>query len=103
MNIFLGLVLLAQGPQGVAIRLPDLISIGENIAGFLMIAGEILAAIVIVVSGIYYLMAGSDSTKVKAARDMLKAGIIGSLIIFGVGVIIQTVKFLAENPLGFFL
>ena len=48
-------------------------------------------------------MAGSDSTKVKAARDMLKAGIIGSLIIFGVGVIIQTVKFLAENPLGFFL
>ena len=100
--MFIFSVILAQGPQGVPIRLPDLISISENIAGFLMVAGGILAAIVIVVSGIYYLMSGSDSAKVKAARDMLKAGVIGSLIIFGVGVIIQTVKTLAENPVGFF-
>lgn len=67
-----------------------------------MVAGGVIAGIVIIGSGIYYLMSGSDSTKVKSARDMLKAGVIGSLIIFGVGLIIQTVKIFAEDPFQFF-
>lgn len=105
MNIFLSLgLLLAQAsvPQGRPVTLPELVDIFENLAGFLMVAGGVLAAIVIVGSGIYYLMAGPDSTKVKAARDMLKAGIIGSLIIFGFGTILQTIRFIAEDPLSFF-
>ena len=84
------------------ITLPDLIAVGENFAGFLMVAGGILAAIFIVWSGISYLTAGADPTKVKAAIDTLKAGLIGSLIVFGVGVIIQTVKLIGEDPFSFF-
>ena len=98
----LGLLALASVPEGRPITLPELVDIFENLAGFLMVAGGILAAIVIIGSGIYYLMAGPDSTKVKAARDMLKAGIIGSLIIFGFGTILQTIRFFAEDPLNFF-
>ena len=103
-NMFLGSGLLAQAsvPEGVAVTLPELVDIFENFAGFLMVAGGVLAAIVIIGSGIYYLMAGPDSTKVKAARDMLKAGIIGSFIIFGFGLIVNTIKLLAEDPFSFF-
>ena len=56
-------------PEGRPVTLPELVGIFESFAGFLMVAGGVLAAIVIIGSGIYYLMAGSDSTKVKAARD----------------------------------
>lgn len=103
MFLSLGLLLVqASVPEGRPVTLPELVGIFENFAGFLMVAGGVLAAIVIIGSGIYYLMAGPDSTKVKAARDMLKAGIIGSLIIFGFGTILQTIRFITEDPLSFF-
>lgn len=89
-------------PTGVPISLDSLISISENIGGFLMVVGGILAAIAIIYSGILYLLAGSDSTKVKGAKDMLKAALIGALIIFSTGVIIDTIRIFASDPLQFF-
>lgn len=89
-------------PTGVPISLDDLISISENIGGFLMVLGGILAGIVVVWAGIAYMTSGSDSARVKTAKDVLKAGLIGALIIFGSGVIINTIKALAANPLQFF-
>ena len=89
-------------PTGIAIKPDDIIKLMENIGGFLMALGGILAAIVLIVSGIAYLLAGSSQQKVASAKGMFKAGIIGALIIFGAGVIINTVRVLAENPLGFF-
>lgn len=91
-----------QVPTGVPISLDDLISISENIGGFLMVLGGILAGIVIIWAGIAYMTSGSDSTRVKTAKDVLKGGLIGALIIFGSGVIINTIKALATNPLKFF-
>ncbi len=91
-----------QAPPGVPISLNDLISISENIGGFLMVIGGILAGIAVVWVGIVYMTSGSDSAKVKGAKDMLKAVLIGALIIFGSGVIINTIKALATNPLQFF-
>ena len=89
-------------PSGRAISLEEIINIAKDLGGFLMIVGGILAAIVIIWSGISYLLAGSDSTKVKAAKDILKAGIIGAIVIFGMGVIIATIRGIAENPFQFF-
>lgn len=89
-------------PTGVPISLTDILSISENIGGFLMIIGGILAGIAIVWAGIIYMTSGSDSAKVKEAKDMLKAALIGALIIFGVGAIVNTIKLLASNPLQFF-
>jgi len=87
---------------GVPISLDSLILISENIGGFLMVLGGILAGIAVVWAGIAYMTSGSDSTRVKAAKDILKAGIIGAAIIFGSGVIVSTIKALATNPLNFF-
>ena len=92
----------AAVPTGRPVTLPEILTILESSGGFLMIAAGILAGIIIITSGIFYLTAGSDATKVKSARDMLKAGIIGSFIIFGVGLIISTVRLIAEDPLIFF-
>ena len=89
-------------PTGVPISLDSLISISENIGGFLMVLGGLLAGIVVVWAGIAYMTSGSDATKVKAAKDVLKAGLIGALIIFGSGVIINTIRALATDPLQFF-
>ena len=91
-----------QIPTGVPISLDSLILISENIGGFLMIIGGILAGIAVVWAGIVYMTSGSDSTKVKTAKDILKAGLVGALIIFGSGGIINTIKAFAGDPLKFF-
>ena len=97
-------IVLAQPaiPTGTPIKIQDIPTLMENIGGFLMIAGGILAAIVIIVSGIAYMSGGSNQQRITSAKAMFKAGIIGSLIIFGAGVIINTVRKLAENPFIFF-
>ena len=67
-----------------------------------MILGGILAAIAIIGSGIMYLMSGANPQMVTTAKNFLKVAIIGALIIFGAGLIINTIKTLAEDPLRFF-
>jgi hypothetical protein len=89
-------------PIGTVISVEDIIGVSESIGGFLMILGGIIAGIVIIASGIRYVMAGATPQGVAAAKGMLKAGIIGALVIFGVGVIISTVRTVSENPLQFF-
>ena len=91
-----------QIPTGVPISLDSIILISENIGGFLMVLGGILAGIAVVWAGIAYMTSGSDSARVKAAKDILKAGIIGAAIIFGSGVIVNTIKAFAGDPLKFF-
>ena len=87
--------------QGQPLFLSDFESILESIAGFLIITGGILAGIAIIVAGILYMTAGSDEKKVTAAKAWFKNGIIGSLILFAVGLIIQTILLIATDPFGF--
>jgi len=80
------------GPFGTgltAIKIRDLILI--PLTNFLIAIGIILAIITIVVSGVMYLKAGSDTTGVDKAKTWFKNGLIGAFIILGVGVIIWTV------------
>jgi len=73
-----------------------------NIGGFLMIAGGIIAGIALIVSGLMYMAAGSNQTRVTSAKSIFKNGVIGALIIFGFGIIINTVMLLGTDPFGFF-
>jgi len=83
---------LAQGlPSGQPITLTYLDTIIFSISLFFIRTSVALAIIFIVWSGITYMYAGDDSTKVTAAQGRLKSGIIGSAIILGVGVILQTI------------
>ena len=77
-------------PQGQGLSTPILNSILINLANFLIGAGIILAIITIVISGIMYFWAKSD-TEAKSAKGWFRNGIIGAFIILGVGVIILTI------------
>ena len=81
----------ADLPPGTPITLTSLDQMIFDVSLFLIRISVVLAVIYIVWSGITYMYAGEDKTKVDNAKLRLKNGIIGSLIIFGVGVIIQTI------------
>lgn len=68
-------------------------------ANFLIAAGVTGAIIALVISGIMYFKAGSDS-EAKNAKAWFKNGIIGAFIILAVGVIINTIALVVTG--GFF-
>ena len=87
------LLVYAQGiPTGVPIDLNNIIDISQGVGGFLITVGEILASIAIIAAGVAYLTAGGDANKIKTAKGILFGGIIGALIIFGSGIIVNTLK-----------
>lgn len=79
-----------------------LIQVLENIGGFLIIAAGIVAGIVIIVAGLMWMSAGSNTTRLANAKALFKNGIIGALILFAAGLIIQTIILLATNWVVFF-
>src|SRR3989344_2155617 len=81
----------ADLPPGQPITLPEVDSLISQIAQFLLVVSVLIAVIMIVWSGITYMSAGADATKVTAAQGRLKSAVIGSAIVLGVGVIIQTI------------
>ncbi|MEK7579797.1 MAG: hypothetical protein AAB469_01225 [Patescibacteria group bacterium] len=84
---------------------PDPITYGsvnlflEKTAFFLFTAGITLGVITLVVSGIMYFWAGSD-TEAKKAKGWFKNGIIGTFVILAFGVIIKTIDIIVRG--GFF-
>ena len=87
-------------PSGTPIT-PDIIAeLINNIAVFLIFAGSVSAVIFLTWAGIAYVTAGADQTKVTAAKQMLKSGLIGSLIVFGVGTIIMTLRLIGNGDIN---
>lgn len=82
---------LADLPPGQPITLPEVDSLIARIAQFLLVVSVLIAIIMIVWSGITYMAAGANTTKVTEAQTRLKNAIIGAAVVMGVGVIIDTV------------
>lgn len=78
-------------PLGRPITFNYLSTVVLTISIFVIRMSAVLAVIFIVWSGITYMYAGDDTKKVEAARARLMSGIIGAAIVFGVGVILQTI------------
>lgn len=78
-------------PPGRPITLDTLDYIIFRVSTFFISVSGVLALIFIIWSGITYMYAGDDTKKVETARARLKSGVIGAAIVFGVGVIIQTI------------
>ncbi len=74
------------------------LSLGEiglrivQVVDFIVITSGIIVTIFIIIAGIRWAIAGSDTTKVENAKQSFKAGIYGAAIILGVGVIVNTVE-----------
>jgi len=82
---------LADLPPGEPITFEEIDSLISRIAQFLVVTSVLIAIIMIVWSGITYMAAGANATKVTEAQGRLKSAIIGAAIVLGVGVIIQTI------------
>ena len=78
-------------PPGQPITLDVLDYAIFRVSTFFITVSGVLAMIFIIWAGVSYMYAGEDTTKVQAAQGRLKSGIIGAAIVFGVGVIIQTI------------
>jgi len=88
-----------QLPRGEPLRYSTVQAFLENTARFLYTAGITLGVITLVVTGIMYFWAKSD-TEAKNAKGWFRNGIIGTFVILAIGVIIQTIKIIVEG--GFF-
>lgn len=88
-------------PQG-PIYASGIVQILESVGGFLMVIAGVLAGIVIIVAGLFYMSAGSDTGRLTTAKAIFKNGIIGALIMFATGIILDTIALIALDPLNFF-
>jgi hypothetical protein len=77
-------------------RILDIIA---AIGTFIIFAGAALAVIFVVVGGIRWIIAGADA-EARAAKDTIKNGIIGGVIILGVGILLNTIATLLRQFTG---
>ena len=86
----------AQIPElpvsGQQFSLSKLTGLINEVARFIIGVAPIFAVIFIVWGGITYMAAGPDPEKAQHARTRIKNAIIGTVIIFGVGVILSTIS-----------
>ena len=82
---------LADLPAGKPITITEVDILIGRVAQFMVVVSVLIAVIMIVWSGITYMYAGSDTTKITEAQTRLKNSMIGAAIVLGVGVIIQTI------------
>ena len=78
-------------PSGRPITLDVLDYIIFRVSTFFITISGVLAVVFIIWSGVTWMYAGDDTTKVDAAKARLKNGIIGAAIVLGGGGIIQTI------------
>jgi len=78
-----------SGPPGFT--LAELGSLIAIVGSFLTNIAVLFAIIAIIISGIMYMRAGADTTKIANAQAWLWNSLIGALIVLGVGVIINTI------------
>lgn len=78
-------------PSQQGLTLAELGSIIAIIGLFLTSIAVLFAIIAIIVSGIMYMRAGANTTKITEAQTWLKNALIGALIVLGVGMIINTI------------
>jgi hypothetical protein len=75
----------------------EISNIVGTIANFLVIVAPVLIIIALVLSAITIMSGGANPAAVKKGKEWLKYSIYGGLIIFGSGVIINTIAYLVTR------
>lgn len=73
------------------ITLVEVQSLLGFVANFFVAVAPILLVIALISSGLYYMKSGASAEGTKKARAMFGYSVLGGLIIFGTGVIINTI------------
>lgn len=81
--------------------LGSFVDIADSVSIFLITVGPVIVAITLIWSGLLYMHAGSDTTKLTQAKAVFKNGLIGGLIIFSIGLILATLELIGFDIFGF--
>ncbi|MDP3954637.1 MAG: hypothetical protein Q8Q06_04485 [bacterium] len=85
---------------GTPITLQSIQNSVRDIAQFMIYIGALIAIIFIVYGGIKYMSAGPNATQAAAARDIIKNGLIGAIVVAGVGTLLATAKYILNFLTG---
>lgn len=91
---FLALAVLPQPTNplgGNALSLAEIQVIIERVARFLITVSIVVAVIFIVWGAIVWMTSAGDDARAKAGKAWIKNGLLGAVIVFAVGVILQTI------------
>ncbi|MEK7659368.1 MAG: hypothetical protein AAB338_01795 [Patescibacteria group bacterium] len=77
--------------SGQGLTLAEIGTLIARVGSFLTSVGVLFAIIAVIVSGIMYMRAGAEPTKITSAQSWFKNALLGALIVLGVGVIINTI------------
>jgi hypothetical protein len=89
---------LNQPIEGVnPFTLDEAVNLISTVGKFFVVIAPVLMVISLVWGAISYMTAGGDSARSEKARGIIKYSIIGGFVIFGVGVIINTVSALVSR------
>lgn len=77
-------------PTGDSLSLAEVKALIVTIANWLMIVGVLIAVLFLAWGGIRWITAGGNPETAGKARETIKNGIIGLVILFGIGVILKT-------------
>lgn len=84
--------------EGKALNVGDVVGFVEQIANYLLIVAGLLAVIYMVYGGIKMIMSRGDPKAFGDGRAIVINAAIGALVVFGVGVIVNTIRNFAKEP-----
>lgn len=77
-------------PSGGGLSLAEIKTLIITIANWLMILGVIVAVLFLAWGSIRWITARGDTNSLKTAQAIIRNGIIGLIVLFGIGVILRT-------------
>lgn len=85
--------------EGNAITLQNIVYLVRDIINIGIILATLAVVAMIVYSGFMMATSRGEETKYKKGKEMLKYAIYGALVVFGVGLIVNTIADVAYNPM----
>ena len=84
--------------EGRFITLDEVTTLVEDLMWVLITIASLAVVAMIVYAGFKMVISRGDEKEYGAAKNMLKYAIYGALVIFGVGLIVNTIADVATNP-----
>lgn len=99
----LPVAVLAAGPvpipiRGTAITLRDIVLLVQRVMNIGIVLATLAVVAMIVYAGFKMATAAGDDAKYKDGKQTLKYAIYGALVVFGVGLIVNTIANVAYDP-----
>lgn len=84
-------------PGQAPLTMLELAKLFSVLGNFLIIVAPVILVIVLIISAIIYMTAGDNPDRTKRAHTWFKYAIIGGFIVFGSGVIINTIAIIVSR------